>query len=86
MRAPNCNGLFDEIPYDGKGLETFMPSFGITNGFSAVPEDKVIFGLMEPGYKAYLETMHQWYLEGLIGKNNILNSGKWTESNIINNL
>lgn len=86
QRDPNSNGLQDEIPYDGKGLDAFMTAYGITDGFSIDKDNNVIFGSMQPEYKEYLETMHQWYLEGLIGKNSVFHSDKWTESNIINNL
>jgi putative aldouronate transport system substrate-binding protein len=83
---PNGNGLADEIPYDAVGLQYFLPAFGITNDFTVKSDGSVVYGLMGPDYKKYLETMHQWYLEGLIGQNCLVYSSKWFENNIINNI
>lgn len=33
-----------------------------------VNDGKVVYGYLEPGYKEYLNTMSQWYKEGLIDK------------------
>lgn len=69
----NGNGIADEIPLgergDGLGtLSSFAPAFGVlANRFMLHPETgKVTYGPIEPEFKDYLETMHQWYSEGLI--------------------
>jgi len=47
----------------------FMPGFGILNEmFISADDKKVHFGPMENGYRRWLETMAQWYKEGLIDK------------------
>lgn len=83
---PNGNGLDDEIPFDGWGLPYFMPAFGILNGFCIKEDGSVAYGYLEQEYKAYLEEMHKWYKEGLIGKNSIVFSSKSKDENIISNL
>jgi len=44
---------------------TFMSAYGVTNEFY-VEDGQVKFGPGEPGYREYIETMRQWYAEGLI--------------------
>ena len=43
-----------------------MAAFDTNYSFYIGSDDKVHFGAPEEGYKKYLETMHQWYEEGLI--------------------
>lgn len=52
-----------KIPYVGKP-ENFMPSWNL--GEKYVDNGKVYYGYEQPQYKEFLETMHQWYAEGLI--------------------
>lgn len=37
-----------------------------TNGFILDENGKVVYSLLQPGYKQYLATLNQWYNEGLI--------------------
>jgi len=47
----------------------FMPGFGILNDWFINADDKKVhYGPMENGYRRWLETMAQWYREGLIDK------------------
>ena len=85
-KDPNGNGLADEIPFDGWGIPLFAPVFGVLDGFCVKADGAVAFGPMEQEYKAFLETMHKWYAEGLIGSNSILQSDEWKTANITNDL
>ncbi len=86
LRDPNGNGYQDEIPFDGWGLPYFAPAFGVLNTFCVKTDGTVAFGPMEPEYKAYLETMHLWYSEGLLGPNCLIHSESWKTENIVNGL
>lgn len=83
---PNGNGFQDEIPFDGWGLPYFLPAFGVLNTFCVKLDGTVAYGPMEPEYKAYLETMHKWYAEGLLGSNCLIHSDAWKTENIVNGL
>lgn len=83
---PNGNGFPDEIPFDGWGLPYFLPAFGVMNTFCIKRDGTVAYGPMEPEYKAYLETMHKWYEEGLLGSNCLIHSDAWKTENIVNDL
>lgn len=85
-RDPNGNGFMDEIPFDGWGLPYFAPAFGVLNTICVKPDGTVVFGPMEQEYKAYLETMHKWYAEGLLGSNCLIHSDQWKTENIVNGL
>lgn len=85
-RDPNGNGVMDEIPFDGWGLPYFAASYGVLNRFCIKPDGTVVYGPMEQEYKAYLETMHKWYSEGLLGSNCLIHSDAWKTENIVNNL
>lgn len=85
-RDPNGNGFQDEIPFDGWGLPYFLPAFGVLNTFCIKLDGTVAYGPMEPEYKAYLETMHKWYAEGLLGSNCLIHSDAWKTENIVNDL
>jgi putative aldouronate transport system substrate-binding protein len=53
----------------GNRNRMFMPSFGFLNGMYIGATDKrVHFGQIEPGYRRWIETMAQWYREGLIDR------------------
>lgn len=85
-RDPNGNGVQDEIPIDGWGLPYFAAAYGVINRFCVKPDGTVVYGPMEPEYKAYLETMNKWYAEGLLGSNCLIHSEAWKTENIVNNL
>ena len=85
-RDPNGNGFQDEIPFDGWGLPYFLPAFGVLDTFCIKLDGTVAYGPMESEYKAYLETMHKWYAEGLLGSNCLIHSDAWKTENIVNGL
>ena len=85
-RDPNGNGLQDEIPFDGWGLHYFAPAFGVLNTFCLKPDGTVVYGPMEQEYKAYLECLNKWYMEGLLGSNCLMQSELWKTANITNDL
>ncbi len=65
---PNGNGEQDEIPWATSkeyGLDSFAGMFGILNDFY-MDGDTVKYGPMQPAFRDYLETMRDWYAEGLI--------------------
>lgn len=68
---PNENGEKDEIAYtarDAKGrVRSFLTAFGVVDGFYNDPdENKVKFGVLEPGYRQGIEWLRKCYDEGLI--------------------
>lgn len=66
---PNGNGEQDEIPFDGAagGHTLFMGAYDIMGGIYVDPNTgKIGYGEYSDGYKAWLETMNQWYSEGLL--------------------
>lgn len=48
------------------GANPFVAAFDTNYSFYIGDDNKVYFGAVTEGYKKYLETMHQWYEEGLI--------------------
>jgi putative aldouronate transport system substrate-binding protein len=47
----------------------FIPGFGfLKNWYVSAADGKVHYGQIEPGYRRWIETMAQWYKEGLIDK------------------
>lgn len=48
------------------GANPFVAAFDTNYSFYIGSDDKVHFGAAEEGYKNYLETMSQWYFEGLL--------------------
>lgn len=69
-KDPNGNGTADELPFLGagiNGIRSFAPAWGVRNGLYPSAEDgKIVFGQLQSGYKAFLETMADWYAKGLI--------------------
>ena len=56
--------LLPQNGYDGSGY-MLMSAYGVSNSYYN-DNGTVKFGPMEDGYRQYLETMKQWYAEGLI--------------------
>src|SRR5690606_11927861 len=84
---PNNNGIQDEVPFEGTGLDMFTPAFGIRRTYYLDPEtQKVKYGPIEPEFKEYLATLNKWYTEGLIGKNSITTDSKRTDNNITSDI
>ncbi|MEN1989059.1 ABC transporter substrate-binding protein [Paenibacillus hubeiensis] len=89
---PNGNGKADELPFTGNWgpgnltkLHDFAPGFGVIGGFQ-MNGDKVEFGPIQPGYRDFLETMAQWYKEGLVDPEIMTNDGKAFDYKVTNNL
>jgi putative aldouronate transport system substrate-binding protein len=55
-------------PYtvEGGGTGGFLYAFGQEGGFYIHNDGKIRHGVIEPGYKTYIQTMAQWYKEGLL--------------------
>ena len=85
-KDPNGNGIADEIPFDDYRYHLFAPSFGVFEGILLSGGNRVTYGPMEDGYKEFLQTMNQWYEEGLIGQSAVTGSNKWSDANIINDI
>lgn len=83
---PNHNGIEDEIPFVSNGIDCFMPSFGILGNICIDQEGKVVYGPIEPEYKAFLETMSLWYEEGLVDQEIFSASEAWMDEKIIGNV
>jgi putative aldouronate transport system substrate-binding protein len=58
-------------------------AFGVNTGYF-MSNGKVKYGPLEPGYKEYIEKMHQWYKEGLLDKNFATIDGKAVQANMLN--
>ena len=46
--------------------DPFVAAFGTNRSFYLGSDGKVHFGAIEPGFKDYLQTMQEWYSEGLL--------------------
>jgi len=54
------------IPSSGfPGFNVFQPAFNTSNTFFQM-DGQVVWGPLLPGFRDYIETMHQWFSEGLI--------------------
>lgn len=68
---PNGNGEADEIPFGTfrkmHELNSFiLPAFGILSERSYVDGDKVVFGCIQPNYKAFIEYANKLWTEELM--------------------
>ena len=67
---PNGNGEADEIPISDvnfSGLRPwFLPAFGIKGWGPFEKDGKVSYSFTDPGFRGYLEYMHDLYSEGII--------------------
>jgi putative aldouronate transport system substrate-binding protein len=61
----------------------FVGAFNASRGWYQ-EDGQVKFGPMQPGYKDFLGTFHQWYDEGLLDKNIANVDGKALDANIVN--
>jgi putative aldouronate transport system substrate-binding protein len=70
---PNGNGKADEIPLLIRKdtmlnfSNVFLNAWGISSRFN-LQDGKVIYGTVQPEFKAFLTTMRDWYAEGLIDR------------------
>lgn len=95
---PNGNGQKDEIPFIGRTFENmdfsrFGGAWGINTCWKPlagrcyyVVDGKVKFGLIQPEFKSYLETMSKWYSEKLIDQDYLSVDAKAADAKILNNI
>ncbi len=85
----NGNGKNDEIPFSTtKGMMpcAFISAFGVVDDFFISPKDgKITFSVLEDGYRKYIETMRQWYKEGLIDNEFLSVDQKMLDEKMFNN-
>lgn len=48
------------------GLGGFLSPYDVGPGFYPNADGEVVYGFAEPGFRAYLTQMNQWYMDGLI--------------------
>lgn len=72
---PNGNGEADELGIIDRQqdvvnmLNLLAGAWGVRDSWQVDPDTgKIAYGPILPGYKDYLQTMHEWYEEGLIDK------------------
>ena len=66
---PNGDGKTDEIPLldsQENGLQYLSTAWGTLKGMFFEKEGRMVYGSIQPEYKEFLQTMHEWYEEGLI--------------------
>lgn len=71
-------GFLTDMKNRGVEKPLILTQTGIENGFltgafgvipdSYVENGKVVFGAVQPGYRQFLQTLRQWYGEGLVAK------------------
>ncbi|GBF77960.1 hypothetical protein PA598K_06547 [Paenibacillus sp. 598K] len=62
----------------------FVGAFGVNRGFYIDKQQQVQYGPLQPGYKQFLETMNQWYKEGLLDPSFTQTDRKAQDANIVN--
>ncbi|MCL6457277.1 MAG: extracellular solute-binding protein [Gorillibacterium sp.] len=88
---PNGNGEADEIPLLIKKdtvlnfSNAFLNAWGTTGRFSLKGDD-ILFGPLQPEYKQFLQTMHDWYQEGLIDRDYAATDDKQKDAKFTGNL
>jgi putative aldouronate transport system substrate-binding protein len=57
-----------KAPYtaEGGGLGSFAMAYGLEEAFYIGDDGKMRHGILEPGYRQFIQTMAQWYKEGLL--------------------
>ncbi len=97
-RDPNGNGKADEIPFsvltiNGERAVPGLPApmWVFLGGFGLAPEffqkdGKVHYSPAEPAYRQFLQTMRQWYREGLIDPDYISQTERQFDARMTNNL
>ncbi|WP_438444126.1 ABC transporter substrate-binding protein [Gorillibacterium sp. sgz5001074] len=90
-KDPNGNGKPDELPFSGSSgpgnltkLHDFAPAFGVLGGMQ-FRDGRILYGPVQPEYKKFLETMAQWYAEGLIDPGIKDNDAKTFDSKVTDN-
>ena len=64
--------------------QMFAGAFDTTHSAFFVREGRIHYGPIEPGYRAYVETMARWYREGFLDPNFASMDGSTYDSNILN--
>lgn len=64
----------------------FVGAFGVIRDFYIDDNGKVQYGPLQPGYRQFLQTMSQWYKEGLLDRNFAQNDRKTLDANIVSGL
>lgn len=70
-----------KAPYSSSSFELFANAFNTTTDYY-LDEGRVKHGVLDPGFKDYLITMHRWYEMGLIDSNYATLDDKTLASNI----
>ena len=80
---PNGNGQADEIPliHKGNDINQWLRAWGSYYGFY-LEGDTVKFGPYDPVYRDFLETMNQWYSEGLLDVDYVTTDGKQFDAKV----
>lgn len=84
---PNGNGQADEIPYSltpdiGTLMQGFGSAFGLLPGFYQV-DGVVKHSALEPAYLEFLTTMRDWYQEGLIDPDYLVNDADTFDGKVL---
>lgn len=71
----------------GNGQITYLNAGSLVGAYGIIPtfyqeDGQIKFGALEPAYKEFLATMHQWYEEGLLDKNIATLDGKGLDANL----
>lgn len=64
----------------------FIGAFGVIRDFYIDDNGKVQYGPLQPGYRDFLQTMNQWYKEGLLDPNFSQNDRKTLDANMVSGL
>jgi len=87
---PNGNGKKDEIPFllnwghvRNHSYNNMIGAWGIAAEFYQV-NGKVQFGMIQPEFKEFIETMHRWYQNGLIDPDFAITSRELQDARMTN--
>ncbi len=88
---PNGDGKKDEIPFESGynvtyAIQDMISAWGINWDFYVGKDNQAHFGPYEPQYKDYLQTMAQWYKEGLINPDFATTNWDQMTANVTSNL
>ncbi len=75
LLAPGC--AQDDWIAGAFGVSAFLNNFPMSSAPFYVVDGEVKYGVVEDGFKEYIELMHQWYEEGLIHPDFISENSNW---------
>lgn len=91
-KDPNGNGKLDEIPFSNAATpsNTFSWQGFIVGAWGIIPgfyqeNGKVKYGVIQPQFKQFAETIRKWYKEGLLDPGMLAPDSKRWEAKILNN-